>query len=183
MNEKVLQTVAMEEIWKSQSDGYIPALLEIYNPDIKWSDQSLGQENCYLRVISDTNAVMYKGKRYLPCRFTFTMPEEDGKKVGDAAVTISSIDSRIPYMLRSIELQCEVSVNAFFAKQTVTGQDGEEHTVIRFLPLDSVKTVLPSATYNRSTANFRLVFKDVLQINIPAEVATQDRLPSVNENA
>ena len=68
-----IQTVAMEEIWKSQSDGYIPALLEIYNPDIKWNDDSLGQENCYLRVISDTNAVVYKEKKYLPCKFNFTM--------------------------------------------------------------------------------------------------------------
>lgn len=164
----------MEEIWKSQSDGWLPALLEIYNPDIKWEDDSLGQENCFFRVISDTNAVTYKGKRYLPCRFDFTMPEENGKKVGNATVTISTIDSRVIRILRSIELPCEVSIKAFFAKKG---------SVLKFCPVDSMRSTLPSATYNRVTASFTLIFKDVLQLNVPAEVATNDKLYSVNTNA
>lgn len=164
----------MEEIWKSQSDGWLPALLEIYNPDIKWEDSSLGQENCYFRVISDTNAVTYKGKRYIPCRFEFTPPEEDGKKIGNATITISAVDSRIVRILRSIDMQCEIRITAFFAKKD---------NKIKFYPLDSLKATLPSASYNRSTATFNIIFKDVLQMNVPAEVATQDKLPSVNDNA
>ncbi len=167
-----IQTVAMEEIWKSQSDGYIPALLEIYNPDIKWNDDSLGQENCYLRVISDTNAVVYKEKKYLPCKFNFTMPDEDGKKIGNAQLTISTIDSRVIQILRSIEMQCDITLKAYFAK---TGSK------IKFYPLDELKATLPSVSYNRATATFTLAFKDIMNINCPADVATQDRLPSVNE--
>ncbi|MBO7715787.1 MAG: DUF1833 family protein [Methanobrevibacter sp.] len=170
MNEKNLQTVTMEEIWKSQSDGYLPCLLEIFNPDIKWSDNSQGQENTYLRVISDTNSVVYQGKRYLPCKFELTMPEEDGKKIGNATITISAIDSRIVQMLRSTEIQCEVNVKAFFAKKGNT---------FKFLPLDSIKAKMPSASYNRSTATFNLVFKDVLQVNVPSEMVTQDKVFSV----
>lgn len=174
MNEKNLQTVAMEEIWRSQSDGYLPALLEIYNPDIKWDDDSLGQDNCYFRIISDTNAVTYRGKRYLPCKFEFTMPEENGQKIGNASISISAIDTRVTQILRSIDMPCEVTISAYFAKKD---------NVIKFFPLDSLKTSLPSATYNRTVATFNLVFKDVMQLNIPADVATSDRLPSVNANA
>jgi len=168
-----LRTVTMEEIWKSTSDGYIPALLEIYNPDIKWDDPSLEQENCYLRVISDTNSVIYKGKRYLPCKFTFTLPEETGQKIGEASIVISTIDSRVISILRSIELQCTVKITAFFAK---------EGSKYKFYYLDSFKATLPSVTYNRSTASFKVVFKDALQVNVPAETATKDKLPSVKED-
>lgn len=172
MNEKKIQTIAMEEIWKSQSDGYLPVLIDIYNPDIKWDDDSLGQENCHFRAISDTNAVVYKGKRYLPCSFNVKLPDEDGEKIGDATVTISSIDTRIIQLLRSIDMQCEVTLEAFFAKQG---------SKIKFLPLDSIKAAIPSASYNRTTATLRLEFKDVLQMNVPAEKATKDKVPSVLE--
>lgn len=172
MNEKNLQTITMEEIWKSQSDGYLPCLLEIYNPDIKWTDNSLEQENCYLRVISDTNSVVYKGKRYLPSRFNFQMPEENGKQIGSANLSISTIDARVIQILRSIDIPCEITIKAFFAKKG---------SVIKFNPLDSITMIAPSVTYNRLSAQFNLVFKDTLSINVPAEIATKDKLHSVLE--
>ncbi len=172
MNEKKIQTIAMEEIWKSNSDGYLPVLIDIYNPDIKWNDESLGQEACHFRAISDTNAVVYKGKKFLPCSFNIKMPDEDGEKLSNATITISTIDTRITQVLRTIDMQCEVNIEAFFAK------NGNK---IKFMPLDSLKAIIPSANYNRSTATLQLVFKDVLQMNVPAEQATKDKLPSVLE--
>lgn len=174
MNEKTIQTVALEEIWKQNTDGYIPVLLEIYNPDLKWNDNSLEQENMYLRVIDDSNPVIYKGKRYLPCRFEYTPPEEDGKKLGQATINLSAIDTRVVQMLRSIELQCEVKVVAAFAR------NGSEY---RFLPLDYLTAKMPTATYNRITASLSLINKDVLTLNVPRDVATKNTLPSVNQNA
>lgn len=174
MNEKHIQTLAMEEIWRQHTDGHIPVLLEIYNPDIKWNDGSLEQENMYLRVIDDSNPVVYKEKRYLPASFEFTPPEEDGKTIGQASITLSSIDSRVVQMLRSIELQCEVTVMAAFTKS------GSQY---RFLPLDQLKAKLPSASYSRTTAQLNLVYKDVLKLNVPRDTATKNLLPSVDANA
>lgn len=178
MNEKNIQTVAMEEIWKQYTDGHVPVLLEIFNPDIKWDDGSLEQENMYLRVIDDSNPVKYKAKRYLPARFTFTPPEEDGKTVGRASITLSAIDSRVTQMLRSIELQCEVTVMAAFAKAV----SDKGKVTYKFFPLDYLKAKLPTASYDRITANLNLVFKDVLQLNVPRDKATKDQLPSVSAN-
>lgn len=173
MNDKNLTTITMEEIWKSKSDGFIPALLEIYNPDIKWDDSNqFEQENCYLRVISNTESVIYKGKRYLPCKFDFTMPEENGQKIGNASLTISAIDSRVIELLRSIDISCEVTIKAFFAKK---------NNLVCFHPIDSLKSSAPTVSYDKTTAKFNLVFKDSLQINIPNAIATQDKLPSVVE--
>lgn len=178
MNEKNIQTIAMEEIWARTTDGHIPVLLEIYNPDIKWNDGSVEQENMYLRVIDDSNPVVYKGKKYLPASFEFTPPEEDGKTVGQASITLSAIDSRVVQMLRSIELQCEVTVMAAFAK--LVSENGK--TTFRFYPLDQIKTRMPSATYNRTTAQLSLVYKNALKLNIPRDKATKNQLPSVSEN-
>ena len=179
MNEKNIQIVAMEELWKQNTDGHIPVLLEIFNPDIKWNDGSLEQDNMYLRVIDDSNPVVYKTKKYLPAKFEFTPPEENGKTVGQASITISAIDSRVVQMLRSIELQCKVSVIAMFAKRV--SQQG--NVTYQFLPIDNLKSKLPSASYNKVTAQLNLVYKDVLKLNVPRDKATKDQLASVNPNA
>ena len=179
MNNRTIQTVAVEELWKQNTDGHIPVLLEVFNPDIKWNDSSMEQENMYLRVINDSNPVVYKGKRYLPAFFEFTPPEENGKTVGQASITISSIDSRVVQLLRSIELQCKVTVNAVFAKR----KEGNDKDVYRFYPLDNLVAQLPSASYNKVTAQLNLAFKDVLKLNVPRDKATKNQLPSVNPNA
>lgn len=179
MNDKNIQTVALEELWKQNTEGHVPVLLEIFNPDIKWNDNSLEQENMYLRVIDDSNSVIYKGKRYLPASFNFTPPEENGKTVGQASITLSAIDDRVVQMLRSIELQCDITVMAMFAKQ-VTTTGGYTY---KFLPLDNLKSRMPSATYDRITAQLNLVYKDVLKLNVPRDRATKNQLPSVNPDA
>lgn len=179
MNEKNIQVVALEEIWKQNSEGHIPVLLEIYNPDLKWNDNSLDQENTYLRVIDDSNAVVYGGKKYIPARFEYTPPEENGKNIGQASIVLSAIDGRVDQMLRSIELPCEVTVMAVFAKGTMANG----RTIYQFYPLDNLKTTMNAATYNKTTAQLTLVYKDVLKLNVPRDKATKDQLPSINPNA
>jgi len=179
MNEKNIQTIALEELWNQNTDGHLPVLLEIFNPDIKWGDDEQEQENMYLRVIDDSNPVVYKGKKYIPARFDFTPPEETGKTIGNASITLSAIDSRVVQMLRSIELQCQVTVMAMFAKKVT--ESGS--TTYMFYPLDHLRTKMNSASYNRVTAQMNLVFKDVLKLNVPRDKATKNQLPSVNPNA
>lgn len=178
MNQKNIQTEALEELWKQNTDGHLPVLLEIFNPDIKWSDNSLEQENMYLRVIADSNAVIYKEKKYLPSSFVYTPPEENGKTIGQSAISISAIDGRVIQMLRSIELPCEVTVMAMFAKRV----SGSGNTTYKFIPLDNLKTKMLSASYNATTAQFNLTFKDVLKLNVPRDLATKDAMPSVTMN-
>ena len=179
---KSIQTVAMEEIWKDNTDGHAPVLMEIFNPDIKWDDNSLEQENMYLRVIDDSNPVVYKGKKYIPCKFTYTPPEENGKTIGQASITISAIDSRVEQLLRSVEVECEISVVAAFAKKVTIQESGKEVTTYKFFPLDEIKTKMQSATYNKVTAQLNLSYKDVLKLNVPRNIATKDKLASVDES-
>lgn len=179
---KNINAVALEELWKKDTDGHIPVLMEIFNPDIKWKDGSLEQENMYLRVIDDSNPVMYKGKRYLACKFNYTPPEENGKTIGQASITLSAIDSRVVQLLRSVEVECEISIVAAFAKSVTVTEEGSEKTTYKFYPIDELKGNLQSANYNRITAQLNLSSKNVLQLNVPRAIATKDKLPSVNMN-
>lgn len=179
MNQKVIETVALEELWKQDMDGHLPVLLEIFNPDIKWSDGSYDQQNMYLRVINDSNPIRYHDHTYLPASFQFTPPEENGKNVGQASITISAIDSRVVQMLRSVELQCEVTVVACYAKETTQNNT----TTYKFFPLDNINFKMNTASYNNTTAQLNLTFKDVMKLNVPRDKATKNILPSVNPNA
>ena len=180
---KNIQTVAMEELWNDSTDGHIPVLMEIFNPDIKWSDDNIEQENMYLRVIDDSNPVVYKGKKYIPCKFSYTPPEENGKNIGQATITLSAIDTRVVQLLRSCQVECDVTVVAAFAKKVVVNEGGTNTTTYKFYPLDELKVKMQSATYSRTTAQLNLVYKDVLKLNVPRNIATKNKTPSVNKNA
>ena len=172
----------MDELWKDDTEGHIPILMEIFNPDIKWNDGSFEQENMYLRVIDDSNPVVYKGKKYLPCKFNYTPPEENGKDLGQASITVSAIDTRIVELLRSVDVECEVSVVEEKKKKITVNESGNDVTTYRFFPIDELNSKMQSASYSRVTAQLNLVCKDVLKLNVPRNIATKDKLPSVNAN-
>lgn len=185
-----IDVMTVQDLWKENIDGYFPYLLEIYNPDIKWTDEeksSYGQEDSYLRVICDENKVIYSGKSYIPASFEFTPPESDGTKIGQASLTISSFDYRIKRMLRSIKLESEVTVMAFFVKVTGYKRNNEitddvpkssDKPIYKFKKLDSIKFTMDSATSDKTTAKFNLNYDRSMAQNVPYYIATQDRVPA-----
>lgn len=109
----------VNDLFKKDIDGYIPALMEIYNPDITWTEEAksvYGQEDSYLRIISDENKVIYRGKTYLPCSMEYTEPDSDGTKIGNPQLSISSLDTRVRRVIRSIKIPSEVTIVATFVK-------------------------------------------------------------------
>ena len=171
--------VTMSELWKEDIDGYLPVLMEIYNPDIAWTQDEIDtyqQENSYLRLIADESRVIYKGNTYLPCAFDFTPPEIDGKKVGAAAISISALDSRVRVLLRSIKIPSEVRIVSLFAKTEKDNNSGK--FIYQFAELQSTPFKMSSASSNKTTATFNLSFGKNMAQNIPFDVATPDRVPA-----
>jgi len=175
----MVDVVTLTELWKQDVDGYLPILMEIYNPDITWSADEIaayGQENCYLRLIADESKVIYKGKTYLPCAFEFTSPEVDGKKVGAASLSITALDSRVKKLLRIIKIPSDVKIVSLFAKTQKDGTTGK--FIYKFAELNSTPFKMSSASSNKTTANFNLTFGKDLSQSIPYDVATPDRVPA-----
>ena len=175
----MIDVITMTELWQQDVDGYLPILLEIYNPDISWTQEekaAYGQEDSYIRLIADESRVIYKSKTYLPCAFDFTAPEIDGKKVGVASISISALDSRVKRLLRTIKVPSSATVVSVFCKTEKDGGTG--NFIDQFRELNSRPFKMSSASRNKTTATFNLSFgKDMTQ-NIPYDVATPDRVPA-----
>lgn len=178
-----IQTYVLKELCKQNIDGLLPVLLEIYNEDLVWGDNSYEQENCYLRLVNDTQAVKYGGKKYLPCRFDMTMPEEDGKTLKPISLTVSSIDSRMIQLLRSTSLKSEVAIKACFAKEKTVVEGGKEKVRFAFYPLFNYKFKVKDANCTRITATLNLEVEDVLSLQASRDKATQDKFPSLKSES
>lgn len=171
MITKRIDSLTEKELWSEHTDGHIPVLLEIYNPDIVWGDNDYEQDNMYLRVINDTNQVMYHGKRYLSCAFSYKPPAEDGTKVGNATITISNLDSRVQQILGSIKLVSDVKVVAMFAKP--------EEKKFLFRDLSSWTFQMETANATPSTATFNVNPDSVFQLNVPRDTMDKTQLNSI----
>ena len=185
-----IDVITQEDLWKQNIDGYFPFLLEVYNPDIKWTEEekaAYGQDNCYLRLICDECRVVYDGRTYLPCAFNFSMPETDGQKIGSASLSISALDYRIRLILSMISVPCEVAVVAMFAKtkkaKVVDGDEVPDENgkfIFSYRKMESFTFRMETAESNATTAKFNLVPRNSLQGDVPYDIATPDRVPATS---
>lgn len=179
MITKKIDSLTMSELWAQNTDGHLPILLEIYNPDIKWDGEDglkdLEQDNMYLRVINDSNSVMYKGKRYIPCSFSFKAPQEDGTKVGGANITISGIDSRVQQLLGHIRVVSDVTVVSAFVKNN--------ETKYYFREISHWKFGMETASANRTTVTFNFIPNSTFGLNVPRDFMDKNQVNSIAEEA
>lgn len=169
--DRNIESITIEELFKQSVNASIPILIDIQHDDIKWEDNE--QENGHLRLINDSTAVRYENHTYLPAIFSFTMPEENGQKIGNTSVTVSAIDKRIVEIIRSINSKARCTFMAFFAKQDAS---------YYFSKLYNYEFEMDSVTWNGITAQWNLVFDPVMQLNVPRDLGTISRFPSVSQN-
>lgn len=171
INVLTMQDLSMENV-----DGFFPILIDIYNPDISWSNDETNifkQENSHIRLICDDQKVIYNNKVYIPCSFSFQPPETDGGKIGNATISITALDYRIRKVLRSIGVVSELNIISAFKK---VEKENTGKFVYKFVPIKSAKFSMSSATVNRTTATFTLTFDRSLSQSVPYDLATQERV-------
>lgn len=174
MQGKNIATVTLEELFQESIDASIPVLVDIQHESIVWQDND-EQENGHLRLINDTVPVRYKGadnepKMYYPSVFSFTPPSEDGKSVGNTKVSISCIDQRVIQVIRGVDTKVKASFVAFFAKQ---------EQVYKFQKLYHYDFEMNGVSWDGITASWNLVFDPAMQLNVPRDLGTAARFPSV----
>ncbi|MBQ0111955.1 MAG: hypothetical protein KBT03_02385 [Bacteroidales bacterium] len=170
MEGKHLETITLEELFQQNTDGNLPFLMDIEHDDIEWEDDALGQDKGHLRLINDSVTVKYQGNKYLPSFFSFVMPSEDGKTVGNTSVTISAIDQRIIKVIRNIKDKPKVTFVALFARK--------DNTVV-FSKLFKYTFEMNSVSWDGVSAKWNLVFDPAMQLQVPRDKATLIRCPSV----
>lgn len=166
-----IESITLQELFASSTAGSLPILIDIRHDALKWSDPSLQQEDGHMRLINAPTAVRYNNKRYLPSVFTYTMPTEDGSKVGNSSITISAIDKRIIELIRSIKTYPIAVIEAFFTQPT-------DNTYV-FSRLYHYEFQMKDVTWDNTTAKWNLVFDPVMQMNVPKDLGTKSRNPGV----
>lgn len=176
---KSINSIALKELFSESTSGNIPLLAEIRHEHIKWKDNSQEQDDGYFRIINDTAPVRYKGKRYMPAFFSFSIPSEDGKKIGNTTITISAIDQRIIEIIRSINSKPPVLViNAVFVRKTI-----DDKMAYEFHELGEYRFLMTNVRWSETTAQWDLVFDSTMQINVPIDKGTEFRNPAINKDA
>lgn len=168
MGGRKIEVMTAEELLRPATSGSFPILVDIQHPEIVWKDESGDQEDGHLRLINANYPVKYSGHYYLPCVFKFTMPSEDGKKVGSTDITISAIDKRIIEIVRSVASKPKAVIEAFFTKKD---------SQIYFSRLYKYEFEMCGCTWDGVSAKWSLVFDPAMQLNVPRDLATMTRCP------
>ena len=168
-----IESTTLEELFASSTSGSLPILIDIRHDALKWEDPGIEQEDKHMRLINAPTAVRYNGKKYLPAVFSYTLPSEDGTKVGTSAITISAIDRRVVEVIRSIKTYPIAVIEAFFTKP--------DDNTFAFSRLYHYEFQMKDVTWDDSTAKWNLVFDPVMQMNVPKDLGTKSRNPSVKE--
>lgn len=173
---KTINSLALKELFEESTDGLFPFLADVQHDYIRWGENDNEQENGHIRLINDASPVRYKDKKYMPAYFAFTIPTEDGKKISNTTITISSIDKRIIEVIRSINsFPPTLTITAAFAKKEIEGKIG-----YTFYELGEYKFSMNNCRWDGTTAQWDLVFDSAMQLNVPVDIGTEFRNPSVN---
>lgn len=170
---KTIESTTLTELFKERTDGTFPVLAEIYHKNIKWAEGDTEQDNGYLRLINENFPVIYEGKKYMPSYFSFIMPSIENDKIGSTSITVSAIDKRMVEIIRSITEKPIITLKAFFAKKDDT---------IYFSKIYEYKFEMSNCTWDGVTAKWTLTFDPTMQLNVPRDLATVNRCPSINAN-
>ncbi|MCQ2086558.1 MAG: hypothetical protein MJZ37_00580 [Bacilli bacterium] len=173
MQGKQIETLTLQELFSSSTEGTFPFLIDIQHDELVWSDQSFGQENGHFRLINSTTAVRHNGKKYLPAVFSCTLPSEDGQKIGNTSITVSAIDRRIIEMIRTINTNPRCVLEAYFAKIS--------DTEFVFNKLNHYEFEMTSVNWDNQTAKWNLVFDPAMQLSVPVDLGTKTRCPAAVE--
>lgn len=169
---------------------FLPVLLDIMHPDIYWEypeseDPEVlkkRQQNGHLRLVYDPKGMMYKGDNdapvwYAPCFFSIKMPKEDGKSKGDTTISISCVDSRIIEVIRSIDEDLTCHIDALYSK--INSENGKVRYT--FTKLHGRNFEMGDVTWDGLQAQWNLNPDSIMDLNIPKDMGSRFRLPSITE--
>lgn len=194
--QRRLESSTFEDLAQKNTPGFLPVLIDIKHQGIVWNypestDEEVlkyRQQDGHLRLINDVRGVMYKGNDssihyYEPCSFKVKLGKEDGKTKSNASITISCVDARIIEIIRSIEEDLTCRVVGMYTK-VAAGEDsetGETKYNYAFSKLYGKEFEMSSVTYGLTSAQWELNPDSIMELNIPRDMGSAFRLPSVNE--
>lgn len=169
-----MEKEVIEELHKRNSSGSLPILIDVQHDKIVWGQKYLQTgkyENGHIRLINDTRGVIYKGQWYFPSAFNYSAPSDDGKIEAKASVTVTAIDKSFRTTIDNMDEGGTATITTVFEKISTDE--------VVFTPIKTLVFEISDVTWDKLTAKWTLARDPVSTINIPRDLGTIQRCPSV----
>lgn len=144
---------AAQQMVRLNSSAYFPILLQIVSTAFD------GGEMC---LVNNKTDLEYGGKTYRAACFEFSPPKYTDKKIGNATLSISTINQEVLIAIREMRERATANVIAAFYYD-----DG----VLTFEPMEEWSFSLRRVSWNELVATWEMIFDDRMD-----NVAISDRL-------
>ena len=149
-------------MYRLSTSAMFPALLEITYLE--------GSTTKYLRLVNNTEDMVYGGNTYTEAIFKYTPPSYSDKKMGDGTISISSVDQSIVTIIRSIQTRASACVvAAFYYDDGTLYFEGIEEWVFE----------LSLVNWNGTVATWTMEYDTRMSIRVPCDKMTAQKCPGV----
>lgn len=129
-----------------------PFLIEITNEDLG----TFYYANC-------DEDISYEGKTFKACYFELSPPQQTSTTIGNASISISSVDQEWIAKIRSTAKRSRLR----FISTIVYDEDGQRYVE----PIEDMEFMLTKATWTETTIEWSMEFDDKMDIIMPCDIA------------
>lgn len=140
------------------TEALTPYLIEIYNEDYG-----------YFRYCNVDGDVTYENHVFSPAFFQIDPPEKTESGIGNAKITISAVDQEWIERIRGTQKRSDLRL--------IPCVIYENNGSIAVESVEEIRFKLTSANWNETTISWEMEYEDVLQINVPCDVADSLNMP------
>ena len=148
---------AMQQLLRMETSARFPFFIEIIHPE-------LGT----FRYVNADEAKTFDSETYEPALFSVTPPETTETSIGNAMLSISSVDQTWIEKIRSVQDRFSVR----FVAALEYDDDGTE----TIEPLEDNEFTLTEASWTDLTITWTMVFEDAFNILVPCDIATSQKV-------
>lgn len=152
---------AAQQIARLSTGAFFPVLLQIESPVFD------GGEICLANNKTD---MVYDGKTYRAAAFEFAPPKYTDKRIGNATLSISTVNQEVTIAIREMQERARATVIAAFYYE-----DG----VLTFEPLEEWSFLLQKVDWNEMIATWEMIFDDRMDAVAIADRLTPNKCPGL----
>ncbi len=152
---------AAQQLARLSTSAYFPILLEIESPVF---------DGGIIRLVNNTVDLVYNGNTFRAASFEFTPPKNTDKKIGNATLSISTINQEVIIAIRSMQDRAKAKAIAAFYY---------EEGILNFEPLEEWSFILAKVSWNEIVATWEMLHDDRMETVAIADRLTPQKCPAL----
>lgn len=158
----MISAKAAQQMLRLSSKAYFPILLEI---------ESAVFAGGVMRLVNNETDLEYNGYTYRAASFRFTPPKYSDKKMGNATLSISTINQEVIVAIRSMTERASARVVAAFYF--------DDAGVLTFESMEEWTFQLAKVSWGDIVATWEMIYDDVMENVAIADRLTPQKCPAL----